>query len=257
MNLLEPAGSNKSQRYATVGYTLPVEVGDGVRPTRDAQWLVSIWPVEVSSPAWRSPSMKSSIRSSGAWCRRNAARGSLAKVGSRSDACAIRQSSRRATVLREISTTQDPATRPMNCGISPAWLRIGRARLPVGSRKLPAVSASGRVRSARTCRSDAGQRTQVARCAGAEMGDEIEAMIDRFPQHAATIRRLETQDPSFRAICDDYSEALRALGYWQTHGGLLPPEGRRQERPDARHGRNHGGGRINSAAPRRKSGVEV
>jgi hypothetical protein len=48
------------------------------------------------------------------------------------------------------------------------------------------------------------------------MGDQIEAMIQRFPQHAATVRRLETQDPSFRAICDDYSEALRALGYWQT-----------------------------------------
>ena len=54
------------------------------------------------------------------------------------------------------------------------------------------------------------------------MGDQIEAMIQRFPQHAAAMRRLEAEDPNFRAICDDYGEALRALDYWQTTASSSP-----------------------------------
>jgi hypothetical protein len=43
----------------------------------------------------------------------------------------------------------------------------------------------------------------------------IEALVRRFPDHARSIRRLETEDATFRAICEDYAEALGALAYWQ------------------------------------------
>ena len=45
--------------------------------------------------------------------------------------------------------------------------------------------------------------------------DPTEALIRRFPGHARSIRRLQMQDPSFRTICEDYAEALRARQYWQ------------------------------------------
>jgi len=50
------------------------------------------------------------------------------------------------------------------------------------------------------------------------MGDEIETLACRFPQHAATIRRLQACDPVFCSICDDYAEAQRALKHWQAAG---------------------------------------
>ena len=54
------------------------------------------------------------------------------------------------------------------------------------------------------------------------MVDQIEAMIQRYPQHAATVRRLEAESASFRAICEDYGDALRALAYWQTTATSSP-----------------------------------
>jgi hypothetical protein len=54
------------------------------------------------------------------------------------------------------------------------------------------------------------------------MGDGIETLACRFPQHASTIRRLRARDPSFRSICDDYSAAQRALEYWKTAGQAAP-----------------------------------
>lgn len=45
--------------------------------------------------------------------------------------------------------------------------------------------------------------------------DAIEALVRRFPDHARSIRRLQAIDATFRAICEDYAEALRALAYWQ------------------------------------------
>jgi hypothetical protein len=54
------------------------------------------------------------------------------------------------------------------------------------------------------------------------MGDEIETLARRFPQHASTIRRLEARDPDFRAICADYDEAQRALKHWQAAGEAAP-----------------------------------
>jgi hypothetical protein len=43
----------------------------------------------------------------------------------------------------------------------------------------------------------------------------IEALVRRFPDYARSIRRLEAEDATFRAICEDYADALRALAYWQ------------------------------------------
>jgi hypothetical protein len=54
------------------------------------------------------------------------------------------------------------------------------------------------------------------------MGDEIEPLACRFPQHASTIRRLQARDPNFRSICEDYAEAQRALKHWQAAGRAAP-----------------------------------
>lgn len=43
----------------------------------------------------------------------------------------------------------------------------------------------------------------------------IEALVRRFPDHARRIRRLEAENATFRAICEDYAEALGALAYWE------------------------------------------
>lgn len=45
--------------------------------------------------------------------------------------------------------------------------------------------------------------------------DAITALCSRFPDHAWSIRRLHAEHATFRAICEDYAEALRALQYWQ------------------------------------------
>jgi hypothetical protein len=45
--------------------------------------------------------------------------------------------------------------------------------------------------------------------------DAIEALVRRFPDHARSIRRLQAEDATFRAILEDYVEALYALGHWQ------------------------------------------
>jgi uncharacterized protein YdcH (DUF465 family) len=43
----------------------------------------------------------------------------------------------------------------------------------------------------------------------------IEALVRRFPDRACKIRRLHAEDATFRAICEDHAEALRALAYWE------------------------------------------
>jgi hypothetical protein len=43
----------------------------------------------------------------------------------------------------------------------------------------------------------------------------IEALVRRFPDRARKVRRLHTEDATFRAICEDHAEALRALAYWE------------------------------------------
>ena len=45
--------------------------------------------------------------------------------------------------------------------------------------------------------------------------DPIEALGHRFPDRARSIRRLQEADATFRAICEDYALALRALAYWE------------------------------------------
>lgn len=38
----------------------------------------------------------------------------------------------------------------------------------------------------------------------------MHAIVDRFPEHELTIHRLGAHDATFRSICADYNEALRA-----------------------------------------------
>jgi hypothetical protein len=52
---------------------------------------------------------------------------------------------------------------------------------------------------------------------------EIEPVASRFPEHELAIRRLYTCDATFRSICEDYSEALRALRYWQSAASSSDP----------------------------------
>lgn len=40
-------------------------------------------------------------------------------------------------------------------------------------------------------------------------------LIDAFPEHAFAIRRRLAIDPRFRAICDDYLDAVQALQHWE------------------------------------------
>ena len=52
---------------------------------------------------------------------------------------------------------------------------------------------------------------------------QITAVVSRFPRHELAIRRLYTRDATFREICADYDEALRALQYWQSAAGSSDP----------------------------------
>jgi hypothetical protein len=55
----------------------------------------------------------------------------------------------------------------------------------------------------------------------------IEVLVRRFPDHARSIRRLQAADVTFRAICEDYADALRALHYW--HAADLASHKRAEE----------------------------
>ena len=52
---------------------------------------------------------------------------------------------------------------------------------------------------------------------------EIEAVVTRFPRHELAIRRLHARDATFRSICEDYSEALRALRHGQSAASSFDP----------------------------------
>ena len=47
--------------------------------------------------------------------------------------------------------------------------------------------------------------------------------MSRFPRDELAIRRLYTYHATFREICADYDEALRALWYWQSAAGPSDP----------------------------------
>lgn len=48
----------------------------------------------------------------------------------------------------------------------------------------------------------------------AESDNVVQAVIDRFPEREASIRRLFEKDAEFREVCLDYADAYRALAYW-------------------------------------------
>ncbi len=47
---------------------------------------------------------------------------------------------------------------------------------------------------------------------------EIAGLASRFPRHELVMRRLHAHDQAFRAICEDYYEAMQALRHWQSAG---------------------------------------
>ncbi|MGF1624269.1 MAG: hypothetical protein ACFCVH_05250 [Alphaproteobacteria bacterium] len=49
-------------------------------------------------------------------------------------------------------------------------------------------------------------------------------VLERFPEHAALIRRLMVSNIGFRAICDDYAVAAAALRHWEAMSGELSEE---------------------------------
>jgi hypothetical protein len=44
---------------------------------------------------------------------------------------------------------------------------------------------------------------------------DLAPIIGRFSEHEFEIRRRYAHDPEFRAICEDYAAATRALAYWE------------------------------------------
>lgn len=44
---------------------------------------------------------------------------------------------------------------------------------------------------------------------------DLVPIIRRFSGHEFEIRRLYSHDPEFRAICEDYAAATRALAFWE------------------------------------------
>ena len=59
--------------------------------------------------------------------------------------------------------------------------------------------------------------------AGETRVPQITAVVSRFPRHELAIRRLYSRDDTFREICEDYTEALRALQHWQSAGSSSDP----------------------------------
>jgi hypothetical protein len=51
------------------------------------------------------------------------------------------------------------------------------------------------------------------------MDPGLRRVIERFPEHAPSIRECFHDDQSFREMCSDYAEALNALQRWQTSDG--------------------------------------
>lgn len=43
-------------------------------------------------------------------------------------------------------------------------------------------------------------------------------LVTRWPHREMSIRRLFTKSADFRALCEDYEEALRAAEHWQATG---------------------------------------
>lgn len=57
--------------------------------------------------------------------------------------------------------------------------------------------------------------------------EEIRSIPDRLPQCELDIRRRLARDTSFRPICSDYEEAVRARDHWQKIAGYGDIEGKR------------------------------
>jgi hypothetical protein len=55
----------------------------------------------------------------------------------------------------------------------------------------------------------------------------FQAIVDRLPRRELDIRRCLARDASFKAICSDYEEAVRAREHWQQAATRGDSEGQR------------------------------
>ncbi|TCR79643.1 hypothetical protein [Rhizobium sp. BK376] len=46
----------------------------------------------------------------------------------------------------------------------------------------------------------------------------LNLLVARWPHRELSIRRLFTRNADFRALCEDYEDALRAMRHWQDAG---------------------------------------
>jgi hypothetical protein len=51
------------------------------------------------------------------------------------------------------------------------------------------------------------------------MDSGMARVIERFPEHAASIRDRFRADPGFREMCGDYAETVAALQRWEASSG--------------------------------------
>jgi hypothetical protein len=58
--------------------------------------------------------------------------------------------------------------------------------------------------------------------------DEAEGLARRFPEHSVALRRLYMRDPDFRAVCKEYTEAVRAHAHWSEKTSQTDAAGMRQ-----------------------------
>ena len=47
---------------------------------------------------------------------------------------------------------------------------------------------------------------------------KLAAAVDRFPGRELEIHRLSARNPNFLAACEDFADALAALGHWRSMG---------------------------------------
>ncbi len=50
------------------------------------------------------------------------------------------------------------------------------------------------------------------------MGQEVVAVVNRFPDRELEIHRLLARDPDFGVVCEEYSDGQAALRHWQAQG---------------------------------------
>lgn len=56
------------------------------------------------------------------------------------------------------------------------------------------------------------------------MSDKARHVVERFPDLTQAIKQCMADDRFFRALCEDYGEAVEVLRHWQRVSGLTDSE---------------------------------